>query len=207
MPYNNYMSKRKQKARDAVLKHCVKHIRSNRSINVFTLPAMSKFVFEKSLEEKFTNIKFDCVDDNEDIVRENNYIIEKAGLPYKMYHSDAIKFIKQSENKYDVIWLDFCNQLTVKTIEDLIELIQSSKLKNNSILSITLLKGREKQLKELYQTDNLHYIRTKGFIDTLKNAGKAVNKKVKLLDIGDYKGELKANSSPMFLYNFKIELA
>jgi pectate lyase len=109
---------------------------------VFSLPA-DNFIFEKSLIDIYKNIKITGIERNKSVYKNGLKVINNLGLEISYLNQEDRDYFSGTNERFNVIWLDYCGPLTTNLLTSLIPIVQGNHFYNEGILAITLLKGRE----------------------------------------------------------------
>jgi len=204
--YNNHDSILKHQTRLEVLDKAEEIINLHGSINALTLPS-SNFIFENLLLKRNSGkVKLDCVEREKDIY---DQLIKKFGHKHsvKFFRDEVFNYLQSTSERYNFMWLDLCGPLSMGTFKNVLDLIKSPALDDNSYLFVTLLTAREpeaKQLEEYYGTD-MKTIRNHIFPNIVREHAGYVGRKCTIDPIIHYKSELKLAASPMNVYGFSFK--
>jgi hypothetical protein len=192
--YNNQDSILKDRARNKVHKS----FKTNKKSPLLLSMPANNFYFESKFRENYPNAIIDTVEREQNTYKEGL----KSAKAIKTNHinSDIFNYLRNSDKKYDIIWLDMCGKLTLELMNNMIPIVQGKYTNKNALIALTIYAQREcklSQLREFYNFTDLKQFREILFIKHLKSFAKM--NKVKL----EFKKLFKYNSdkgSPMHLY-------
>lgn len=204
--YNQLHSKEKQKVRDKIITTIQKEFKGKYSVRGLSLPNLN-FNIEDTINKSFKESCVDCLEIDPKVYN------RQLSLPMSnnkfFYKEDVFKWLKTTWIKgYDWMFLDFCGALQNKVKNNLLELVQSDKLKDNCIIAITLLKGRE-AANVIKFTNKLNITpeqwRTTKLVEDLQFFAQQKNRSVKLLWSKEYSSELQKTASTMKVLVLKVK--
>ena len=192
--YNNQESKLKDKARYKI-HNSFKF--DHDSPSIFSMPA-NNFYFEKQCRDRYPNARIDTVEGDYNVYKQGRKIAKTINANHK--YNNVFTHLAKSKEKYDLIWLDLCGNLTPSLITNLIPIVQGRNTKDNALIAITLAGRRENKiprLKEFYEFESLKEFREIQFIDNLKSFAKMNKVSLKYKKLFQYQSD---NGMPMNLY-------
>lgn len=214
MKYKNSDSKLKQLVRERILSHCIDiGLPKNEPISIFSLPA-DNFIFEQMTIDHYKNPRIVSVECNRELYEKIVFAklsIEKIrNIDYQYGYDHEV--LCNSDNRFNIIWLDYCSHLNYKLLYHLIPVVQGKNSsftnKGKALISITLQIGRESCINELVQLSNYKTnkeYRLKGFPEQLAQYAKSNGKDLKLIKSLEYKDtERNSRACGMITYIFEL---
>ena len=204
---NQLESKNKQKVRQTIIDTVKKEFKNQYSVRGLSLPNLN-FTIETELTKSFKLGVVDCIE--HDVKVYNRQLALPISNKMFFHNTDVFTWLRITPMKYDWMFIDLCGSLQLRVKNNLISLIQSDKLKDNCIIALTLLKGREYDSSAIKQSTgkSMEYYRTEGLVEDLNFFASQVNRKVKLLKEINYSSELPEmvgkKASPMKVLILKI---
>jgi len=197
--YNNHDSIEKQECREKIIRFVEKLHEKKKNLRILTLPSTNFY-----LEEVLSNIPgvvIECVEREKDIYEKQLKIIQGRKLNINLKNQDIFEYIKESNTKFDLIWLDLCGPFNKSIISNFISLIQTGdNLHSQSYIVLTILGKREQQgpdIIKFYGCKNLKEFRESKFP---KLVGEMSDNTCTLQDLYQYpSGRMH---TPMIQYSF-----
>ena len=194
--FTKHNSSEKHKTREYILEQIPKL--KKRKIRLLTLPA-DNFIFEQMVLKRYPSAEIDCMEIDRVLYRQ-----VKDNLPCKVNYEfgDIFDKLQENPNKYDVIWLDLCGNLSTTNLYSLISSVQNS-LKKNCIFAFTLSSHREQRGKiftQLYGCTDINHFRYKVFPKMLVKMARMFHPGFSLKKILRYQND--GSAVPMSLYLF-----
>jgi hypothetical protein len=209
--YRNTHSFVKDIMRNYVLVEFSKLFSDVKNRSILSLPA-DNFIFEKKLLEIDNKVRIVCVERDKATYREGQKKIKRENLPIEHYNCTDTVLLSNTDNKFHGMWLDYCGPLTKALLSSLIPIVQGRYSQFNesgeSLICITLLKGRETDAKELrkgfgYRSNSA--LRN-GIPEILNTYANFAGKSICVQKVFEYKDSTSnPHSCTMLLYILKIK--
>lgn len=205
--YHNSESIIKDQMRDFIIDTYMVHFGNRSKTNILSLPA-DNFIFEERLKRK-ANINLTCIEKNKDTYKRGKRTMIKLQLKANYINCDDRSFISTTKDKFSLIWLDYCSPIRKDILANLVPIVQGNlseyNKKGKSLLAITLVKGREHDIKEIrkeFGFKNNEELRLIGVVQILDSYAKHNGKSIQIERIYQYKNG--RNDATMLLYILSI---
>ena len=196
------------------------NFRTDKPFSGFTFPG-SSFMFEKELINLYNNLRLFGVERDLKTFQESSQLIKK-GINIRLLNMTDLKFLKNTVNKYNFMWLDYYGGFNVNIEKSLHNIFERNLMYSNNLLAITLKSGQEHGTKnellfQSFQFNNMtpYEIRkeknmvnderitiTYSILNAIANKyGKSITP-IKVYDYSDK--YLNTQSSNMLLYLLKV---
>lgn len=207
--YKNGNSSLKHVMRQIILNHISNHFKSIPS--VFSLPA-SNFIFEQLLLDKFPHTRLTCVERNETVFNKGMKIVKSLKNNINFFNRDTHTELLSTTNTFNMMWLDYCAQISHNIISDLRVIKDRDLLRHGGLLAITLMGKREQPdmidiMNRLAKSRGINTKDEKFRQEIIPRAiSNLFNNYITPIHIIKYLDSIENQyPSPMYLYLFKID--